>query len=488
MSCKVVNNNTCSLQYCDNMRNIDNMLKIFSREQSYVIELLEKDPKYLTEILWSKHSPLSIDNKCLCNMGKMYMTYELSDKLSGKCVSNENIANYFKCAQCVNMSRIVELDEYQINTPFPIECGRKLGRHMIILMDELIRPAIAYTDKPNHHIKRVLRNDPYISSCQPDVNYYSNIKYITSDYFTNQILVSWYTDHLLSRYHIKGVCQLHTAFICQNKGYSLFDYPDIGRLHHLAEQNKYLAKQGKSSATAKMSDYSPFSTDVSIGIIKQLFSMLHILQANRFSHGRPSSRALLLDNAPTGYVYDKVKVDSPVTLQLCDLSESAITIKSKTGPVRLYNHSPLLEAQMNNVLHEALVDNLEYYDSDTGTTVSYFQLKNYELKELSAYRYLKNIGAPVYLSAYDAYAFFVILMSNVPFYQAVMTNDKLTKLWKSIWLPAQYQELESHITELHHDSDPMTNYLKVFDFLASGYYLRCDMVNHIWNYIRTHLR
>lgn len=487
--------NVYCLEYVKNNGNIDNMLSQFKKDRNYIVHLLDTDINRLITELWSPSSPVCLDNKCLFNMGQTLKAHSLEDRIEGNIVVNEGYINYYTCPQCVNMTRLIDHAKTPIGQPFYIECGSSAGQQLVVT-ETTIAKLFIFTESPPAAVARALKN-PYITGlnkcsagCNSDicvVKNYATINYIGSDPYTNNLLINWYINTKLSENGINNIIKMHIGFVCNSKGYCMYEYPDIGRLRHLQEYPEYLEHKDRPSPTAKADDKVPINKNVVKGIIMQLFGVLHNLRKYDFSHGGPCSRSILFKKEPCSYLYDGVHVEGPLTVKLCDLYQSGLTI----GNNRLYNKSVISEEELLNKPFKPIIDTVSitpfsFNKNEKRDKITIYRLKdpNTNIQEALLFMYIKHLGLPIYQSSFDAYGFMISLMADRSFYSTVMNDDLMYLLWRGMWLPEEFEMVQDKIRKLHNSPDPVTRVDKVLRFLA-GFGLRCDMIGHGWNMIKT---
>lgn len=450
-----------NLNYCNETRNIDNMLYQFKKDRDIVINLLSSNYNLLMSTLWSNNSPINIDKYCLCNMGHRLCSTDIKEKCID--INLDSVSNFYICSQCKNMSRLIKLIPSSINCPFYIESGVLAGKMMMITKSHI---DVLYTDitkYPYLILLNAIKNNPSLSICQPKINNYITPNYITnyigSDPFTNQVLITWYLDSEFSKYKLPHISKIYTSFICGDNGYCLSEYSDIGSINKNIKSN------------------------VAIEIIKQLFVSLHLLNTYDFSHGEPTSKSIIFSSDPCSYIYEKIRVDSPITLKLCNLNNSGITIQSNNR-IRLYCKSSVIDEQIKKIPSKSLIEISSV--SIPSETITVYRLKNLlnNFKESILYMYLKHLGIPLFQSSFDVYAFMIVLMADVHFYTTVNNTPKLFKFWKSIWLPDDFENVCNNIKILHMQPNSTSKFYTILLFL-SDFNLRCNILSLCWNQILT---
>ena len=486
-------NNGDMIEYLKITRNVDDMLDQFKRDRNYVTGLAETDLNKLIVNLWTPSSPICCDTKCLFNMGKTQQIFTLEERIEGNITINESVLNYYTCPQCKNVKRLIDFKKNKINEPFYIECGNLAGQRLIITETPISKLYIIQENPPKSVAKLI--NNPWIktlercsSGCNDkDVCQIKTIyNYIGTDPFSNNTLINWILNDRLEKLGIPNVIQMHTAFVCNRIGFSLYEYPDIGRVRHLQEYSDLLEHSIKPSPTAKADTKVPITKDTVKGIIMQLFGTLHALRTVDFSHGNPCSRSILFKKDPVSYLYNGVHIECPITMKLCDFAYSGITINSN----RFYNKSVIADEEISKKQFKPVI---------TTTSITPFTFNQEDISEITIYRlkdpqkyfqeammfmYLKHLGLPLYQSSFDAYAFMISLMADRAFYITLMNDESMYLLWRRMWLPEEFEKVQDKILKLHESPDPMTRVEKVLRFLADlG--LRCDMIDYGWDMIKT---
>lgn len=486
--------------YCESVRNVDNMLSQFKKDREYVVSLMNTDLNRLIVDLWTPASPICFDRKCLFNMGNTQQLYTLEERIEGRTIGNEGVLNYYVCPQCKNLKRLIDFDETKIGEPFYIECGSSAGDQLIVT-ETGINKLYILKESPSPAVARALSN-PYISSLREcsagcnsgdicDARSYSDTNYIGLDSYTNNTLINWYLQSKLNELDMPNVIKMHIAYVCSGKGYCLYEYPDIGRLHHLQEHPEFLSHSQKPSPTAKADDKVPISREVVKGIFMQLFATLHALKQLDFSHGGPSSRSILFNKNAVSYMYDGVHVECPITMKLAGFHHAGITVNSNEESNRFYNKSviadeSLMRMSFKPIINTVTITPFSFTRNNTEEKITIYRLKDPQknLQETVLFMYIKHLGLPIYQASFDAYAFVIALMADHSFYSAVMNDESMYLLWRKMWLPEEFSQVQDKILKLHESADPVTRVEKILRVLA-GFGLRCDMTDYGWNMIKT---
>lgn len=423
--------------YCENTRAIDDMLETFKKDREKILELLYKDPKTLEKNLWSQRSPISRDDSCLFRMGESHKL-SVDELLTKRKTTSDSMINFYICPQCKNMRRLIDFRQIKDGEPFMLECGEKAGKYLVYNQMNII------------NLHSVLEKEQFLNS----------------DSFTNNMLINWY---LQSVTKTPNISNMYISWICNRKGYNLFDYYEIENANTFQDFPKLLTNTGKPSPTAKADDKTPISRDVVMGIISQLFALLYEMENYNFSHGNPNTNALRFSKEPASYILDGYHVSCPVTLKMEDFENSGCTV----GNIRLYSKSVVAEEEMRK---RKKVDAYQ----EEGKTYQLKDPKKYP-KSTILFMYMKNLG--LIKSSFDAYAFMIVLMCERSFYSTVMSDRILSDFWKSMWVSEEdYEKVMKRIWG-HHEKGSLVGANDILRILGT-LHLRSDMIDFGWNNIK----
>jgi hypothetical protein len=557
--------------YADATREVDSMLKQFEKDRNVVTSLLTRDPKLLLLSLWKANSPISKDDGCLFQMGKN-MSMSIDDILSCQATICDTMANFYVCPQCKNMRRLIDFagnkktnqfeqgfgnsalspakipgkepnSQIYTSEPFLLECGEKVG-NSLYYEEKKISALHLVLESPPFSVKRAYTN-PYIAelaqctsaTCAiPSKEAGSNLlmKYMETDYlgtdlFTNNMLINFYLGEELMKKKMPHILSTHISFVCNDKGYNINEYLDIGSIENFQEFPEFLESNGKPSPTAKADDKLPLTFSVVKSIIMQLFSALHCLRNYDFSHGSPSNDSLKFNKEVVSYVYEGIHISGPITLKFLDFSTSGCTVVRDNGKnfLRLYSKSVVADEELKKRVYQPIIEtvslnkgkdvfgekeekdvfgmsrqnetfqkeekdvfgmarqNETFQKEENENRVTVYKLKNpcKCLKASILFMYKKHLGLPVFTASFDAYAFMTVLMTERSFYSTVMSNPLLQKFWRSMWLNEdEFQVINDRVKEFHEKPEKIdiSKILKILSDLS----LRCDMIDFGWNMIK----
>ena len=481
--------------YSDSTRNVDSMLARFKKDRQAVIQMLKTQPQKLSDVLWKYNSPLSKDEECLFQMGKS-LTMSIEDLLERQPCGADSMINFYICPQCKNMKRLVDFAKK--DPVFMLECGEKAGSSLYFEEQKVCNLRLTLEKLPES-VEKAYTN-PFIqdlakcssATCalpsktagQNMLKKYSSVEYLGSDKFTNNMLINWY---LSDSVHVNP---LYISFVCNKFGYNIYDHLDIGDISTFQEYSEFLSKGAQPSPTAKADDKSPICSEVVSTIIAQLFAALHSWRKHDFSHGNPGTDTMKFKNEVVSYIYDGFHVTSPVCLKLLDFSNSGCTVDKEAGDkasdkdadkIRLYSKCVVADAELKKKTYEPIINTVVLNDTENKVTV--YSLRN-QCKSNLLFMYMKHLGLPVYSSSFDSYAFMLVLMGERSFYSSLMSDKKLSKFWRHMFInDSDFEKINNRITDFHETSKSV----KLEDILSllKDLSLRCDMTDFAWTYIKT---
>jgi len=193
-------NITCT----NNTRKIDDLLKQYSKDRLTIFNLLKSNPNELSTLLWNrKNGLLNIDETCQCKMGMYDGEYILKST--------------YNCVQCKQVGRILDLLPENMNKPFRIETGKRKNDALIITTNPNV---VLFTEFKNSHrlsSEHTLKYYNKLSVCDSSLDL--NQKYLLSDEFTNNFLISLLLEQLLKNQTVI----IQSIYVCGRDGYTLSD-------------------------------------------------------------------------------------------------------------------------------------------------------------------------------------------------------------------------------------------------------------------------
>lgn len=410
-----------NIDYCNYTHMVDDIFSYYSDYQHKVVQTLLHNPELLNSAF------IPHDKICLSNLTRYHPHIDIISRSM-----DNTLSHFYICSHCVNINRLVDINDDTLLKPFHIECGKLVGTYMVVQIYKHL-----HIFMESYNVSKALINiNPIILG----YNTIENIKYIGSDPFSNGILINMYLNHIFDNTNSNHIQKLYMSNICQNNGVRLLEY--LG-------------------SDIKLKD--------SIEIIKQLLSTLIMLKEHDFTYGIPNTSSILFSNKPCSYTYDKVRIDSSTTLKICGFDYSSISIGNNT---RLYSRLELFDEEISryhlkNILNLIHVKDGTYMYNLNKTTI--------------IYNSLRHLGYPIFNSSMDLYGFMIVLMLNKTFFTNVLNNEYLLNLWKSMWLIDEYPILMNELSYLdgtYYESERVYNIL-------SKYTLRYDILSYLWNQIKS---
>ena len=457
------------LECCDWTSGVDNLMKQYKKDQKYIMDLVLNNPQKLIDVIWKPEGPLAIDENCGCKMGA------------------GDIRSAFSCSQCKNLRRIVDFRDGAVDTEFTIKCGKKKGQTMIVRKMAAPMPFLEWDDEAKSRTSIYLRQYQQLSTCG-SISYNPDFKCMSGDSFTTQILINWTLGKIFSDLGMKHIEPLHTAFICNKEGYLLRNINNSTNI-----PKKYISND-------------IINPTISKSIFLQLLVMFKELSKYYFSHGIPSLNSLKFVNEPHDYVYEGTHVTGPITLQLTNFTNSSATFNNVHLFPRSVHSTMYLQRVMfppdiiNRTVRMSYCDEVytclenasntcdsnlnNFEDICSPTSVNMYRLTN---STINIYLSMRHIGFPLYSGSFDFYCFMISLMLNPQYYNSIMADKSLYRLWAMMWTTDDLIIVEQRIkqTFLPESIDYLknSNYLDennlVIDIIR-GLWLRCDILNFMW--------
>jgi len=234
-----------------------------------------------------------------------------------------------------------------------------------------------------------------------------------------------------------------------------------------------------------------------------------------FSIGGASKKNLVFSSEPTSYIYDGISIMSKITVKFNELAYAGITVKDRginnlavyDQDIHLYNYSDMDSIRISSNPFIPVVTSMKIYPSinceDDATTcsldgtidptASYLVYKitattsNSIEKNGILFSYLQHLGIPLYQSSFDLYTLWTMMMCYEEFYDSVMKTEELKQIWEEMWVPEEYNDVDSQLKNIHRDRRTSiskgTSRLELIRFLAQ-FRLRCDGTILAWSRIK----
>lgn len=427
---------------CDQTLGVDNLLKRYSQDRKKIYNLMNRDIDSLISNIWTHDSILSIDNRCLCQVGK------------------KPLATYI-CSQCHNLKRLIDFSSQGVNEIFEIECGKKEGTKMMVKNYDVKNPGIFVDNFAHKKSKEYLSKHSLLLSCgTPE---FDDAICYSGDYFTISTLISIYLQEHFLNLNLPHISPVHSSFICHYTGYQICEIPDIGKFHDLIKIKKYMNGD-------KLDKY------VLRGIILQLVVIYNELSQLYFSHGNPTLDSLLFSSKPCKYKYNGIDIVCPVTVMLDDFYHSSLTVLGKNNS-RFFSKCAEDEINLKKSSFSPVIKIIEsditYFTEETkkefGGNYNFYKLEG---NTFEIFNTMRHLGLPFFTSSYDFYVTFlsIYLRPEVD----MMADLLLQNIISIIWLEEDLQELPNLVSEYNGDT---------FNIIKNMW-LKCSPLEQIFIYLK----
>lgn len=452
------------LECCERTRGIDNLLSLYKQDRDTIIALMVNNPDELINVIWKHEGPLAIDNACRCQMGH-------GDRRTA-----------FACAQCKSIRRIIDFRSGGEDKCFQVECGSYVGKMLMITSIDILSPCLNWDDEACRRAQCYIQQYQNLTIC--GTRDMINTRCISGDKFTVRTLITWMIGDHFAKKGLPHYLNLHTAFICSDKAYSMYDMPDIGTLEELHKIKLHhdlnLVPTMKSQHFAHM----PLKNSIARTIITQLLVTLLELSTMNFSHGAPSTQAIIFTKDPISYSYDGFHVLGAITLKLTDMWNSSATFGNYHYFPKNIKSSMYIERSM--FIPDIATKTIEHCKDNICETsnVTFYRLTT---STIDIYTAMRHIGFPLYVGSFDFYCFMVSLMCDKSFFDAVCFDKKLYSLWTVMWLTDDLCNVERSIRAVHESEEDSHFNCQTAVNIIRGAWLRCDIIKYIWSLIKSGL-
>jgi hypothetical protein len=405
--------------HCTNTtRKIDDLMKYYNDVEDKIYNSLNDSPKELSQVLWSKY--LNIDTTCRCSMGTS----------EPDCIIKSN----YKCMQCTNLSRVAILSNELINTPFKLCAGAVCGNFWVVQKFEHIHPIVSLQDGYKYSAEYITNYYNKLNVCDST----SNLgKYLTSDSLTHSYLIGVVLKKLS-----KNIVNVRSAFVCNADGYLLSDN-----------------NPGMSEFSLSVSNKDDFV----FGCLHQLVHTFGNLFNYNFTHNNVSTHSLQFSNES----YNIGKKMYNFTLKIGDFQNACIDSQK----CRLFNYNSYSEMHISDL---PIISTTEVKLVDLTNNGS-FSVYKFDHETGKKIMHLRRLGVNLYSSSLDLYCYLVVLGSNSSFFNTMISNESLYKLWTSCWNVGELEVIHSRINKLGGKNIDVWDCMTVL----SGLSLRCDLYPHL---------
>lgn len=447
------------LEICSNTSGIDNLFFHYEQNRKETVDLVLNNPDRLLQSLWGKDSTIAIDNECRCEMGK------------------RDLRSVFSCSQCKNLRRInCKLD--CVNKHFQLQCGKLAGKNMIIYNTNILDPFIQWDKEAEIRAKNLVKQYQMLKLCgTPDI---SNIRCISGDSFTIRTLLSWIIYDFFNKKSLPHIPLLYTTFICKNMGYSLYEYPNIGTLDDMHKFDIYHNKNSNSDMRSQHTINTSLKSSVSRSIIIQLLVILKELSKINFSHGSPCINDLIFNSSPVSYMYDGFHVVSDFTMQITNFWNSSAMLNN----IHLFSKKMKTDIGLGKFMFIPEIIKKNVATATCSGACQDIIVYKITSENVDLYISMREIGFPIFVGSFDFYCYMVSLMCDKSFYDSLIKDKNLYRLWTVMWTPEDLINIEKNIKESQElEMNLRTSNINIINIIR-GSWLRCDIIDHMWDLIK----
>jgi hypothetical protein len=438
--------------YARKNANIDTALKTWSNNRSALIRQLTTDSTAITRV----PDFFGIDTDCLYNMNKYRC--ENVDYIGRRQQLNLGLRRKYKCNYCRLLDLFIDFDsnefDYRSNNSFSIETGQRKGQKLYVRSKKVDTIRIINTFVENN--SSLIDQEPNDENVCPqyEIDLSESATYLQSSPSLNAIMVNWYVNYLLNQYNVNHVETIQTGFICGNRSYLVTD------VDANSDFDSFISRVNEDTVVFEM--------------LSQIFITLRILKSSDFTLGTKVSmqNRLAFQFNPIEYDYDDFNVKANFNVKLIDFFDDSITVnETKTRMFPYATTKTSIEPSKYNSNLVTVKKIFSYGESESRYVFDINLSPSYSFDQ-RLFDYLRQLGIPFYSSSINSYIVMIELMQNVKYRNLVLSSEMLTRLWQSLWLPDQYDDVMKNLT------------VKPTSYMLIKYSLRCDCVDFIWNFIK----
>ena len=330
----------------------------------------------------------------------------------------------------------------KVGTPYLITDKELSNGYIIAKLTTIDKLHAKYLIKPPTSLSSFIGRSEEINHCISDIQL-SNIRYIASDEFTNETLISYILNYLVIenskvgnelpllfvRHYKSGICN-------DNIGINLMEYCDLGTL----DKFTYNMHNYEIDDNGKKLIRSLIDSDTIRQILTQIIVALHMLQTLiNFTSGDLKAGNVFIKSDPIDIKYQGISLKSPFTCKIADYGKSSCMLYKSTTAVRFFNDNNLATAYLSiHPFTDDIIINDKLYYYSIGNTFN-----------SQVYTRTRHMGLPFYHS-FDYYTVLVSMLTNPSFYYMFFSNNLLRELfWDPIWDP-QSNDSTIAMEKIHH--------------------------------------
>lgn len=316
------------------------------------------------------------DSKCYSELHNRNEVFDIR-RSSGRFTNPLRTKNYI-CVNCRMIAKLVDIRNAFLETVIQLENGRE--RKIMIVAYQNIKPKIII-DPINASI---------VSKTRRSGNKYNKI--IASDYFTNNIIITWILHNIFNELSMSFSENIKKAFICREYGTVVYQIRRSQLKSHVASENIE-------------------------EVIQQLAFICRILDQYEFYQGNYS-----LSNFRF-YKHGKQlrqirKKNFRIIISLSDFSKSSITINKS---LRIMYYDPDIDLK---------IDTTGFDYNDKYHNISYCKGNWFKVKYNEYTDYMFSLAIYRHIAEYNFYNYIIALCQCELFYNNIRRMDIWFKLWK----------------------------------------------------------
>jgi hypothetical protein len=400
------------------------------------------------------------------------------------------------CVGCHLVGRLLKRGEIGKNKIITIQGGEASGKQLHISHQSYsITSLSAYTEDyyPQQYGTYLLKTLNNIVSCEK--GYRSRVArtrtFETTSLISNYIAISCILEHEMRLFQLPGLPIFRWAYECGDGVVVINEHlvPD--------ETPDFFSDPDFLYANNGADELPTLDAEVAKLLLMQLTMNLVFLNNYDFTHGDPSLANVIITREPCTMKYDSIRLESPFTVHIIPGGASSITLNSGDELIRVYCSGvvKLIEPDVAELIKIQIQVELAADDDSRpacgpsagaeSACAKYERLKivRYKIGTTTAFdRYVKHMGVALFPSSFDAYAFFLALMSENSFYYAVIRTPKLYQIWRRMWRNDEFDSLTQQLTSLRQQrasSGRRVPYHSI-RLLLYQFYLRCDGLEFLW--------
>lgn len=315
----------------------------------------------------------------------------------------------------------------KIGVPYIIHDGTN---ELVVKMSKVNDLYSTYHSKPPTSIKEIDQLDAHY--CLSNVNL-KNIRYIASDEFTNETLIAYVLNYLVTQKPLPSLfVQHYQGAICSNDtgtyGLNIMENCDLGSLDRVITNpkfSKYLTNYEIDDLGYKTKK-KLIDTKIVTSILTQITCGLDMLQSYiGFVSGDLKAGNVFLKSEPINSEYKGIKLKADFTCKIADYGKSSCMLMSTNETaIRFYNDSKLSNIYLT--IHP-FDPNIKHINDEY-----YYEIGN--LYNNQIYTRTRHAGVP-YFRSFDYYTMIVSTLTIPEFYYSFFATESLRKVfWDPIWI------------------------------------------------------